>query len=81
MPLASLVLDLQAAVTWLGTASGLPGLPGKRLLRCCDVQDSALPEQEIRGAAMVETEGSFELPPVSEEFGQGSTPSGRGICP
>ena len=55
MPLASLVLDLQAAVTWLGTASRLPGLLGKRLLICCDVQDSALPEQEIREAAMVKT--------------------------
>lgn len=39
MPLASLVLDLHAAGTWLRTASGL--------LSCCDVQDSVLPEQEI----------------------------------
>lgn len=47
MPLASLVPDLQAAVIWLRTAS--------RLLSCCDVQDSVLPEQEIRGAAIVKT--------------------------
>lgn len=53
MPLVSLVLDLQAAMTWLGTASGLLGLFRKWLLRCCNEQNSVLADQEIRGAAMV----------------------------
>lgn len=55
MLLASLVLDLQAAMTWLGTSSGLLGLLGKQLLRCSDVQGSALLKQEIGGAALVKT--------------------------
>lgn len=52
MPLVSLVLDLQAVVTWLGTASGLWG---KGLLRCYDVQDNALPEPEMGGPAVIKT--------------------------
>lgn len=50
MPLESLVLDLQAAVAWLGAASGLLGVLRKWLLRYCHMQDSVLPKQGIRGA-------------------------------
>lgn len=55
MPPESLVLDLQAAVAWLGAASGLLGVLRKWLLRYCDVQDSALPKEGTRGATRGKT--------------------------
>lgn len=48
--LRCLVLDFQAGGTWLGRASRLPGLLGKRVL---GVLACLVPESEIRAAATV----------------------------